>query len=137
MGSLVCLLLTLTLALAAPGASVAWVHGGHVTPEQVALHNLEDAEGVPYHHGERATDASTSAADGLGMQASHKPAVPGVPQVQTGSTSSPAPTGTMQAGLAYAFVLPDSGSSERLTSYITLPPSEPAPSPPGKPPQIS
>lgn len=43
--------LAVVVALAVPGASVAWSHGSHATPEQAALHEHAVAHGHDDHHG--------------------------------------------------------------------------------------
>lgn len=43
--------LAVVVALAAPGASVAWYHGSHATPEQAALHRQAREHGHENHHG--------------------------------------------------------------------------------------
>ena len=44
------LLLALCIGIGAPSAIVVWTHGGHATPEQIAIHERELARGNRDHH---------------------------------------------------------------------------------------
>ena len=46
----VLLLLALCIGIGAPSAIVVWTHGGHATPEQIAIHERELARGNRDHH---------------------------------------------------------------------------------------
>ena len=52
LGAVAACVLALFVAVAQPGASLAWLGGAHATPEQAAAHEEAVEHGYTYHHGE-------------------------------------------------------------------------------------
>lgn len=62
---LVAIFVVMSLAVGDAGGRQAWLAGGHVTPEQVALHSLYESLGIHEHHGHiHHLDGDVATADG-------------------------------------------------------------------------
>ncbi len=127
--------LVLFIGLAAPGASLTWLHGGHATPEQAALHVQEMASGMTSHHPglyRAALGPRLCAGD-----ASSAVVVPDSPQVLPGLPGTGMPTDMMRSALVQPTVVLHPALSERLSSVSNLSCAQHSPSPPHRPPSFS
>lgn len=124
--------LALLLALAAPSASMAWMHGGHVTADHMTLHDRQVSEGLHDHH--PATGHSSVPVNVCQRAASATVTVPANPVVQAGTVASAVPGDSLQATTAQQAERPAANTTRRLVAAALLGAGQTNPSPSHRPP---
>jgi hypothetical protein len=102
------------VGLALPCASLAWLHGGHVTPEQEALHEHADALGILHHHGD-AEPHDHPDADSVRVSL-----VPHGPELTPPSTVNLLPNDTVQSIVAGSVLTAPAGFRPRIPAVLQL-----------------
>ncbi len=124
--------LALLLALAAPAASMAWMHGGHVTADHLALHDRQVSEGLHDHH--PATGHSSVPVNVCHHDESGTVAVPDNPVIQAGTVASAVPGDSLQATTAQQVERPPANTTRSLVAAALLGAGQTDPSPLHRPP---
>lgn len=127
--------LALLVGVSAPGASMAWLYGGHATLGQVALHKEELALGVARHHPraeQRPAAGNVCARERPSGIATHDGSY-----LSSGMLGWSTPSDLIKAVTVHTLDLSRSDLSRRLMSYLSASFRQVYRSPPHRPPIFS
>ena len=124
--------LALLLALAAPSASMAWMRGGHVTADHLALHDHRVSEGLHDHH--PAIGHSSVPVNVCHHDASGALVVPDNPMIQAGTAASAGLGDSLQATAVQQAERPAANTPRSTAAATLLGATQTDPSPPHRPP---
>lgn len=125
-------ILALLLALSAPAASFAWLHGGHATPDQAGLHEAETAQGHTSHH--PSYQHAPHSADPCASEVEQATVVPDNPTIQPGTSGLTILHDLSKSSYPHHEALAPCDVLQTLSGFDPPGSGQAAPSPPRMPP---